>query len=174
MSDIDPEDFFNGESTKQGGSLALMRGIQQCCIDIQNCCVRATDELSRLVIETASHRPATLKDFLRQVRGGGGVRGEGWWPRDPNHVIARRRWRRARRRRGPPPRGPRRSRRWSGAAPPSPPPRGATRRRRWRRPGRGLRGPTRGWSPEGEGGGGLPAREQRACRGGEGVLLYFI
>jgi hypothetical protein len=32
-------------------------------IDIQNRCVRATDELSRLVIETASHRPATLNDF---------------------------------------------------------------------------------------------------------------
>jgi hypothetical protein len=44
----------------------LMRGIQQCFIDIQNRCVRATDELSRLVIETASHRPATLKDFRTQ------------------------------------------------------------------------------------------------------------
>ncbi len=43
-----------------------MRGIQQCFIDIQNRCVRATDELSRLVIETASHRPATLKDFRTQ------------------------------------------------------------------------------------------------------------
>ena len=59
-------EYFNGESTKQGGSLALMRGIQQCFIDIQNRCVRATDELSRLVIETASHRPATLKDFRTQ------------------------------------------------------------------------------------------------------------
>ena len=59
-------EYFNGESTKQGGSLALMRGIQQCFINIQNRCVRATDELSRLVIETASHRPATLKDFLTQ------------------------------------------------------------------------------------------------------------
>jgi hypothetical protein len=29
-------------------------------------CVRATDELSRLVIETASQRPATLKDFRTQ------------------------------------------------------------------------------------------------------------
>ena len=38
-------EYFNGESTKQG-SLALMRGIQQCFIDIQNLCVRATDELS--------------------------------------------------------------------------------------------------------------------------------
>jgi hypothetical protein len=56
-------EYFNGESNKQGGSLALLRGIQQCFIDIQNHCVRATDELSRLVIETASQRPATLKDF---------------------------------------------------------------------------------------------------------------
>ncbi len=48
-------EYFNGESTKQGGSLALKRGIQQCFIEIQNRCVRATDELSRLVIETASH-----------------------------------------------------------------------------------------------------------------------
>ena len=31
-----------------------------------NRCVWATDELSRLVIETASHRPATLKDFRTQ------------------------------------------------------------------------------------------------------------
>jgi hypothetical protein len=59
-------EYFNDESTKQGGSLALMRGIQQCFIDTQNRCVRATDELSRLVIETASHRPATLKDFRTQ------------------------------------------------------------------------------------------------------------
>ena len=59
-------EYFNGESTKQGGSLALMRGIQQCFIDIQNRCVRATDELSRLVIENASHRPVTLKDFQTQ------------------------------------------------------------------------------------------------------------
>ncbi len=81
MSDIDPADlrvssrpwelqglvpYFNGESTRQSGSLALMRGIQQCFIDIQNRCVRATDELSRLIIETASHRPATLKDFRTQ------------------------------------------------------------------------------------------------------------
>ena len=44
-----------------------MRGIQQCfIIIIQNRCVRATDELSRLVIETASYRPATLKDFRTQ------------------------------------------------------------------------------------------------------------
>ncbi len=59
-------EYFNGKSTKQGGSLALMRGLQQCFIDIQNRCARATNELSRLEIETASHRPATLKDFRTQ------------------------------------------------------------------------------------------------------------
>jgi hypothetical protein len=37
-------EYFNCESTKQGGSLALMSGIQQCFIDIQNSCVWATDE----------------------------------------------------------------------------------------------------------------------------------
>ncbi len=46
--------------------MALLRRIQQCFIDIQNRCVRATDELSRLVIEIASQRPATLKDFRTQ------------------------------------------------------------------------------------------------------------
>jgi hypothetical protein len=59
-------EYFNGESTKQSGSLALLCGIQQCLIDIQNRCVRATGELSRLVIEIASQRPATLKDFWTQ------------------------------------------------------------------------------------------------------------
>ena len=59
-------EHFKDESIEQGGSLAKMRGIQQCFIIIQNRCVRATDELSRLVIETASHRPATLKDFRTQ------------------------------------------------------------------------------------------------------------
>jgi hypothetical protein len=51
---------------KQGGPLALLRGIQQCFIEIQNRCVQDTDELSRLVIEIASQRPATLKDFRTQ------------------------------------------------------------------------------------------------------------
>ncbi len=48
--------------------MALLRGIQQCFIDIQNRCVWATEKLSRLVIETASasQRPATLKDFRTQ------------------------------------------------------------------------------------------------------------
>ncbi len=59
-------EYFKDESIEQGGSLAKMRGIQQCFFIIQNRCVRATDELSRLIIETASHRPATLKDFQTQ------------------------------------------------------------------------------------------------------------
>jgi hypothetical protein len=59
-------EYFNGEPNNKGGALALLRGIQQCLIDIQNRCVRATDELSRLVIETAGQRPATLKDLRTQ------------------------------------------------------------------------------------------------------------
>jgi hypothetical protein len=58
-------DYFD-ESNNEGGPSALLRGIQQCFIDIQNRCVRATDELSKLVIETAGQRPATLKDFRTQ------------------------------------------------------------------------------------------------------------
>ena len=48
-------EYFDDESNNKGGPLALLRGIQQCFIDIQNRCVWATDELSRLVIETACH-----------------------------------------------------------------------------------------------------------------------
>ncbi len=59
-------EYFNGESNKTGGSLAILRGIQQYFIEIQNRCVRAADELSRMVIETAAQRPATLKDFRTQ------------------------------------------------------------------------------------------------------------
>ena len=59
-------EYFKDKSIEQSGSLAKMRGIQQCFIIIQNRCVQATDELSRWVIETASHRPATLKDFRTQ------------------------------------------------------------------------------------------------------------
>jgi hypothetical protein len=66
FSEFVPTEYFNGESNKQGGPLALLRGIQQCFIDIQNRFSRATDELSRLVIETASQRPVTLKDFRTQ------------------------------------------------------------------------------------------------------------
>jgi hypothetical protein len=53
-------EYFDTESNNKGGPLALLRGIQSRFIDIQNRCVRATDELSRLVIETAGQRPATL------------------------------------------------------------------------------------------------------------------
>ncbi len=56
-------EYFDDESDNKGGPLALLCGIQQCFIDIQNCCVRATDDVSTLVIETAGHRPATLKDM---------------------------------------------------------------------------------------------------------------
>ncbi len=59
-------EYFNGESNKTGRPLAILRGIQKCFIEIQNRCVWATDELSRLVIETAGQRPATLKDFRTQ------------------------------------------------------------------------------------------------------------
>ncbi len=59
-------EYFDDESNNKGGPLALLRGIRQCFIDIQNRCVRATDELSRLIIETASQRPAILKDFRTQ------------------------------------------------------------------------------------------------------------
>ena len=59
-------EYFNGESNKTGGPLAILRGVQKCFIDIQNRCVRATDELSRLVFETASQRPATLKNLRTQ------------------------------------------------------------------------------------------------------------
>jgi hypothetical protein len=47
-------EYFDDESNNKEGPFALLRGIQQFFIDIQNRCVRATDELSRLVIETAS------------------------------------------------------------------------------------------------------------------------
>jgi hypothetical protein len=59
-------EYFKTESIEQGGSLAKMRGIQQCFIIIQNRCVRATDEIYRMVNETAGHRPGTLKEFRAQ------------------------------------------------------------------------------------------------------------
>ncbi len=61
-------EYFNGEPNNKGGPLAILRGIQQCFIEIQNRCVWATDELSRFarVIETAGQRPATLTDFRTQ------------------------------------------------------------------------------------------------------------
>jgi hypothetical protein len=38
-------EYLDDESNTKGGPLASLRGIQQCFIDIQNHCVRATDEL---------------------------------------------------------------------------------------------------------------------------------
>ncbi len=58
-----PNSFAQNTSTMNQITLALLRGIQQCIIDIQNRCVRATDDLSRLVIETAGQQSATLKDL---------------------------------------------------------------------------------------------------------------
>ncbi len=46
--------------------LAEQYGIQDCFIVIQNRCVQATEELSRLVTETARQQPATQKDFRTQ------------------------------------------------------------------------------------------------------------
>jgi hypothetical protein len=59
-------EYFDNESDNKGGPLAILRGIQQCFIDIQNRCVWATDDLSRLVIETAGQLPATLNDLRAQ------------------------------------------------------------------------------------------------------------
>ncbi len=59
-------EYFDDKSYNKGGPLVLLCGIQQCFIDIQNRWVRATDELSRMVIETAGQRPAMLKDFRTQ------------------------------------------------------------------------------------------------------------
>ena len=64
MSDIDPVDLrmSSRQWELQGltpSGKALDHGIQQCFIDIQNRCVRATDEILRLVIETTGQLPAT-------------------------------------------------------------------------------------------------------------------
>ncbi len=59
-------EFFTNESNNKGRPLSSLCGIQQCFIEIQNRCVRATDELSRLVIETAGQQPVTQKDFWTQ------------------------------------------------------------------------------------------------------------
>jgi hypothetical protein len=58
-------EYFNDESDNKGGPLALLRGIQQCFIGIQNRCVWATDQLSRLVIETAFHYMELNKDVCK-------------------------------------------------------------------------------------------------------------
>ena len=49
-------EYFKDESIEQSGSLAKMRGIQQCFIIIQNRCVRATDELSHILALLKSYQ----------------------------------------------------------------------------------------------------------------------
>ncbi len=59
-------EYFVEDLEEKESPLAPLHGIQKCFIIIQNRCVSATDELSRLVIETADQRPATLKDIWTQ------------------------------------------------------------------------------------------------------------
>jgi hypothetical protein len=59
-------DYSEGTIEEKDSPLATLHGIQKCFIIIQNRCVQATEELSRLVFETASQRPATLEDFRTQ------------------------------------------------------------------------------------------------------------
>jgi hypothetical protein len=54
---------FEGTLEEKDSPLAALHGTQKCFIVIQNRCVQATEELSKLVIETASQRPATLRIF---------------------------------------------------------------------------------------------------------------
>jgi hypothetical protein len=54
------------ELEEKDSPLAPLHGIQKCFIIIQNRYVQATEELSRLVTESASQRPATQKDFWTQ------------------------------------------------------------------------------------------------------------
>jgi hypothetical protein len=44
-------EYFDNEPDNKDCPLALLCGIQQCFIHIQNCCVWATDDLSRLVLK---------------------------------------------------------------------------------------------------------------------------
>jgi hypothetical protein len=59
-------EYFEGTLEEKNSPLAALHGIQNCFIIIQNRCVQATEQLSRLVIEAAGQRPATLKDFRTQ------------------------------------------------------------------------------------------------------------
>ncbi len=59
-------EYFEETLEEKDSPLAPLHGIQKPFIIIQNRCVQATEELSRLVTETASQRPATLKDFRTQ------------------------------------------------------------------------------------------------------------
>ncbi len=64
-------EYFNGESTKQGGSLALLRGIQQCFHQLHCLCtgVRSVHTgviMAKCALLTWGHRPdCTL--FLRDI-----------------------------------------------------------------------------------------------------------
>ncbi len=51
---------------EKDSELAPPHGIQIIIIIIQNQCVQATEELSRLVTDTASQLPGALKDFRTQ------------------------------------------------------------------------------------------------------------
>ena len=44
FSDFFRAEYFDDESNNKGGPLALLCGIQQCFVDVQNQCVWATDE----------------------------------------------------------------------------------------------------------------------------------
>ncbi len=59
-------EYFEEDLEQKDSLLAPLHGIQKCFIMIQYLCVLATDELSRLVIETAGQRSATLKDMRTQ------------------------------------------------------------------------------------------------------------
>ncbi len=59
-------EYFKGTLEEKDSPLAPLHGIQKCFIIIQNRCVQATEELSRLVTGSASQLPATLEDFRTQ------------------------------------------------------------------------------------------------------------
>jgi hypothetical protein len=60
------EYYFEATLKEKDSPLAPLNGNQKCFVIIQNRCVQATEELSRLVTEAASQRPVTLMDFWTQ------------------------------------------------------------------------------------------------------------
>ncbi len=56
-------EYFKDSLEEKDSPLAALQGIPDGFIIIQNRCLQANEEHSRLVIETVSLRPATLKDF---------------------------------------------------------------------------------------------------------------
>ncbi len=56
-------EYFEGSVEEKDSPFAAPHGIQKCFFIVQNWCVQATEELSRFAIETASQRPAALRDF---------------------------------------------------------------------------------------------------------------